>query len=100
MSLDPTSYIREVGLDRTGVEKIAGSMAARQGTRGSVIMGLDLEHPYAVIELIDNSELLIGCCVVGHHEGAVMGSDKGNIAVLPTAKFRIIVACLCIDWSS
>lgn len=55
MSLDPASYIREVGLDRTDVEKIAGSMAARQGIGGSIIMSLDLKHPYAVIELIDDS---------------------------------------------
>lgn len=55
MSLDPASYIREVRLDRTNIEKIAGSMAARQGTGGSVVMSLDLKHPYAVIELVDDS---------------------------------------------
>lgn len=100
MSLDPASYIREVGLDRANVEKIAGSMAARQGTGGSIIMSLDLKHPYAVIELIYDSQLLIGCCVVGHCEGAVVGGDEGDVAVLSTAEFGIIVACLRIDWSS
>ena len=55
MSPDPTCDICEVGLNRAGIEKITGSMAAGQGTCGSVIMRLYLKHSYAVIELIDDS---------------------------------------------
>ena len=55
MSPDPTCDICEVGLNHTGIKKIAGSVAAGQGARGSVVMRLDLKHSYAVIELIDDS---------------------------------------------
>ena len=100
MSPDPTGYSGEVGLDGTSVEKIAGSVAARQGTRGSIVMRLDLEHSYAVIELINDSQLLVGGCIVGHGEGAVMGSNVCDVAVFSTAELGIVVACLRIGWKS
>ena len=55
MSPDPAGYISEVGLDSPDVKKIAGSMAARYGAGGSVVVCLCFEHSNAVVKLIDNS---------------------------------------------
>ena len=55
MSPDPSGYVSEVGFDSTDVKKIAGSMAARYGAGGSVVVCLCFEHSYAVIKLIDDS---------------------------------------------
>lgn len=55
MILDPAGYVCEVGLDRTNVKKIAGSMAARYGASGSVVMCFSFERSYTIIELINDS---------------------------------------------
>lgn len=49
VSLNPAGYVCEIGLDRTNVEKIARSMAARDGAGGSIVMCLGFEHSDAVI---------------------------------------------------
>ena len=59
-------------------------------------MCFSFEHSYAVIELINNSQLLIRGSIVWHRERAVVCSNVGDIAVLSTAEFGVVVACLRI----
>ena len=69
-------------------------MAARHSASSSIIMCFGLEHSDTIVELIDDAQLLVRGSVVGQDEGAVMCPNIGNVAVLSTAKFGIIVACL------
>jgi hypothetical protein len=49
-------------------------------------------HPDAIIELVNNTQDLIARCIIFDRESRVMRADFRNIAVLPTAKLRIVVA--------
>lgn len=69
-------------------------MAARDSASSSVVMCFSFEHSDAIVELIDDAQLLIRGSVIGQDEGAVVCSNIGNVAVLSTAEFGIIVACL------
>lgn len=63
-------------------------------------MCFGFEQSDAIIELIDDSKLLIGGRIVGQHEGAVVRPDIGDVAVLSAAELGIIIARLRICWDS
>jgi hypothetical protein len=53
-------------------------------------------HANAIIELIDNAVFLVARCIVLDRKGRVVGADFGDVAVLPVAKFWIVVAWHCV----
>ena len=53
---------------------------------------------HAVVQLVEDSELLVGGCVVGGYEGAVVGANIGYVAVFSVAEFGIVIACLGVCW--
>ena len=49
-------------------------------------------HPNAVIELIHNTQDLVARCVVFYGERRVVRADFCDVAVLPAAELRVVVA--------
>jgi len=59
-------------------------------------MRLALQNANAIVELLCNPIGLIGSDIFRANEGAVVGTDFGDVAVFPRAEFGVIVARLCI----
>lgn len=98
MGGNPGADIREVLFCRANIEEVAGGVAVGDGVCGGVKVGFACEETDAVVQLVEDSELLVGGCVVGGYEGAVMCPHVGDIAVFPVAEFGIVVACLSVCW--
>lgn len=49
-------------------------------------------HADTIVQLIDNSEILIASGVPGDSKGSVVGADFSDVAVLPVAEFGVVVA--------
>lgn len=102
MTLDPGSDVREEALGSARVEQITRGMAIGYSIGGSIVVRLPLKHANAIIQLGEDSELLVRCCIVGIDKWRIMSANVSDIGVLPIAEFWIIVAWRCIgrgSWS-
>ena len=98
MGGNPGADVREVFFCCANIKEVAGGVAIGDGVCGGVVVGFACEETDAVIQLVEDSELLVRGCVVGRYEGAVVGPHVGYIAVFSGAEFGIIVACLGVCW--
>lgn len=69
-------------------------MAVGDGACGGIVVGFACEETDSVIQLVEDPKILVGRCIVGGYERAVVGADVGYVAVFSVAEFGIIVACL------
>ena len=99
MGGNPGTDVREVFLRCANVEQVAGGMAIGDSVCGGVVVGFACEETDAVVQLVEHSEILVGGCVVRGHEGAVVGTNVGYVAVFSVAKFGIIIACSGVCWN-
>ena len=100
MGPNPVRDVGEITFGGTCVQQIARSVTIGDGASGSIVMSLTLKHSNAIVELIYHPELLVRCCVIGIHKGAVVSSDECDVGVLPITEFGIIIASLSVGWSS
>ena len=99
MGGNPGADVREVFFCCANIKEVAGGVAIGDGVCGGVVVGFACEETDAVIQLVEDSELLVRGCVVGRYEGAVVGPHVCYIAVSSGAEIGIIVACLGVCWS-
>ena len=57
-------------------------------------MGFARNKTDSVIQLVEDTEFLVGRCIIGGYKGAVVGADVGYVAVFSVAEFGIVVTCL------
>ena len=100
MGGNPGADVREVFFCCANVEEVAGGVAIGDGVCGGVVVGFACEETDAVVQLVEDSQLLVGGCVVGGYEGAVMGANVSYVAVFSEAEFGIVIACLGVCWDS
>lgn len=94
MSAHPLSDFGEVGFYGSGVEEIARGVAC---VHGSVyVVGLELEHADAVIQLSGDAQGLITSGIISDSEGRVVRADFSDIRVASCTEFGVVVAWLCV----
>ena len=98
MGGNPGADVGEVFFCCANVEEVTGGVAIGDGVCGGVVVGFACEETDAVVQLVEDPELLVGGCVVGGYEGAVVGPNVGYVAVLSEAEFGIVIACLGVCW--
>lgn len=98
MGGNPGADVREVFFCCANVEEVARGVAIGDGVRGSVVVGFACEETDAVVQLVEDSEVLVRGCVVGGYEGAVVGANVRYVAVFSVAEFGIVIACLGVCW--
>lgn len=94
MVLDPARDVGKVSLCCPHVEKVAARVTVVHGFVD--VVSLTLQHSDAIIELIKDSQGLVGGCIVGSYKRTVVSGDLGDVAILAAAKFRVVVARLSI----
>ena len=94
MSPHPACYVGKIFFGCASIQKIAGGMAVVHCVVDPV--GLALKHADSIIELSDNSELLVCRCIIWIYEWAIMGCHLSDITVFPAAKLGVVVTGLGI----
>ena len=92
--LYPFSDGGELRLKGTSIEDLAGGMA----TVDSIVdvVRLSLDHANSVVQLVIDTQSLIGSDVTPPDKGRVVGTDFGDVAVLATAELWVAIARLCV----
>ena len=62
----------------------------RAGEGGRVIGSLT--HAHTIVQLIDDSEILVACGVPRNGKGGVVGAHLSDVAIFPVAELGVVVA--------
>lgn len=96
---NPVLDFGEPVCDGASVEDVARGMAEVRDAVVGIPVHLTLKKPHTVVELLRHIQGLVGGEVSRPHEGRVVASHHGDVAVFAVAQLYIVVAGLGVDHS-